>query len=490
MFNLLLKSHGLSAKIQINKSSAVVQQGYYAVGLMITKVISFFLLPYLASQLGLIEFARLETLLAIINGATIVVSLGMVNILYRKVGKSRSKAASHRIAAQLAGNAILIALFITLLGVITTPIHHPIISSIVHVSVIELWLCIALISTEGILGVSLAWLRMKEQAALFFQMMMMRALLYTAFVFIFLTHDLGLTWILVASLLAVLYQVFHLIYFQRKDTGLLFSLSSLRKTAFYGWPFVISGLAMYATQGMEVVLLAQKINPELLSSYVIAIKFFLIAALINQPFLLWWYPKRMQVIHQEKGSIKAGVGATLGVFIACFSSVIIWLWAPILIDFLFEDGIAPAKSFLPWLLIAGVLKQWGALYNLGCFSSENNRNQMYIELCTGGGCLVAFPIAIHFAGIYGALGVFILSQAGRLLAYWVISQRQYYVIYPIRLLLTGCVICLSAITLGLLGTRYLAEWHSLAPFILSLLLSAILVFGLVVLGRIGHAITQ
>ncbi|MBJ7538249.1 lipopolysaccharide biosynthesis protein [Marinomonas transparens] len=472
------------------QASALAQQGYYAVGLMLTKVISLFLLPYLAKQLGLVEFARLETLLAIINGATIVVGLGMVNLLYRKVGQSALHE-KKQITAAIAGNAVSVALLVLAFCLISTPIILPLLNSLVSLSIIEFWFCSALICIEGILGVSLAWLRMQDKAKLFFQMMVTRGVLYALFVSLGLAIGLGLTWVLFASLFAALYQVIHLIIIQYRDTRISFSWHSLYQTFLYGWPFVISGLAMYATQGMEVVILAQNVSPESLASYVIAVKLFLIAALLNQPFLLWWYPKRMGLIAEKNGLSRAGAGATLGVLLAMISSTLIWLWSPWVIGLLFADGVAPALSYLPWLLIAGVLKQWGALFNLGCFSSENSRTQMYIEVSTGVFCLIGFPIAIELAQVHGALAVFVMSQAIRLLAYWLISQHYLSVVYPVHELVKGIVLCVSLIFLASLFSRayvYQLDFTSFSACIgITLLMIAALAYKLQQVGRKIHA---
>jgi len=477
--------------------SVLLQQAYYALGLILTKVISLFLLPYLAKQLGLIEFARLETLLAVINGATIVVGLGMVNLLYRQVGQAKNTQETQTIVARLCGNAITVAL-ITLGGIaLFTPVLHSFIQSIVSLSVVEMWMCTLLISIEALLGVSLAWLRMQEKAGLFFQVMLTRGVIYALLIVSGLLLGWGLTWVLFASVLAALYQVLHLMALQYKSSGIQFSSASFKNTCLYGWPFVISGLAMYATQGIEIVLLAQSITPELLAAYAIAIKLFLIAALLNQPFQLWWYPKRVRLINQSNGSVKTGIGATLGVLLAMITSVIVWLWSPWVIDILFHEDIGPAKSYLPWLLLAGVLKQWGALFNIGCFHTEKSQAQMYIELSTGAFCFIGFPIGIHLASVYslesypaiaftevhGVLSVFVLSQALRLIAYWSVSQRYFSVTYPIGLLCKGVFGIAGIILVGGLILEFTEHSLSILTFSIRGLISVALLALLFLLGR-------
>ncbi|TDP01065.1 lipopolysaccharide biosynthesis protein [Marinomonas balearica] len=437
------------------EQSALAQQACYAIGIILSKAISLFLLPFVAGQLGLIEFARLETIIALLNGAAIVVSFGMVNLLYRQAGEAKDRSAKKRIVASLFGTTLCIAALIGGGVFLSFSISLPLINQITPLSASELILCTLIMSLEGIIGLCLAWLRMEEKAFIFLRSMLMRTLVYSLLTVIGLSLGYGLTFLLFASLAASLIQASELIVHQLKSSGVRFDAKALWHTLQYGWPFVLSGFAMYASQGMEVVILAQYTSPELLAAYAIAIKFFLIAALCNQPYLLWWYARRMNVLSNPHALRSAGTGATLGVLIAMASSLLVWLWSEWLILHLFDPAILQAMNFLPWLLAAGVLKQWGALYNLGCFSSENSRIQMYIELGTGAFCVICFPVLISSYGVHGALLTFVISQLGRLVAYWFVSQHVLYIAYPLGLLVKGALGLTSILLITLMTSTTL-----------------------------------
>ncbi|WCN08089.1 lipopolysaccharide biosynthesis protein [Marinomonas mediterranea] len=469
--------------------SALMQQACYAIGIILSKAISLFLLPFVASRLGLIEFARLETVIALLNGAVIIVSFGMVNLLYRQAGKATNDADKKQIVAQLIGTALCMAILIIVSVFLSFSMTLPLINQITTLSATELLLCTLIISLEGVLGLCLAWLRMEEKAFLFLRSMLMRTLVYSALTVIGLSYGYGLTFLLFASLAASLLQAIELIAHQLKSTGIQFNKPSLWQTLRYGWPFVLSGLAMYASQGMEIVILAQYISPEQLAAYAIAIKFFLIAALCNQPYLLWWYARRMNVLSDASKLSSAGTGATLGVLIAMTTSLLIWFWSEWLITLLFDDAILEAMHFLPWLLAAGVLKQWGALYNLGCFSSENSCAQMYIELSTGAFCAMCFPILIALYGVHGALYTFVFSQFGRLIAYWIVSQRVLHIRYPLTLLTKGILGLVVILMIAILTSMMLPSFSGsdamafVAPLTVPLCASIASLVWIVKLGR-------
>ena len=469
--------------------SAFAQQACYALGIILSKAISLFLLPFVANKLGLVEFARLETLIALLNGATIVVCFGMVNLLYRQVGKASKTESKHEIAAELVGTSLLIAACLMLSVLTLSPVLLPVVKELIELSLLELILCTLILTLEGTIGLSLAWLRMEEKAFLFLRSMLTRTILYCVLTVVGLQLGYGLTLMLSAAFIASLVQVIELLIYQFRSTGIQFRSQTTMQTLKYGWPFVISGLAMYASQGMEVVILAQHISPEQLAAYVIGVKFFLVAALCNQPYLLWWYARRMNLLSDHSKLATAGVGATLGVLFAMTTSLIVWLWADWLIRLLFAPEIQEAMDFLPWLLIAGVLKQWGALYNLGCFSHEKSHTQMYIEISTGAFCALSFPIMISMMGIKGALYTFVISQLLRLIAYWVISQHLLTVRYPFGLLTRGMfglsliLIMAGSIQSFLLKHEYTEGFFLLIPTIAPIIASLACALWLFKLGK-------
>lgn len=466
-----------SSSMHRQLSSALGQQACYAAGLFGMKVISFFLLPYLASTLGTAEFARMETLLALVNGATVVVGFGLVNSLYREAGLAGSNQQA-QIAATITGSALSIAGSVLLLALVASPWSLPWLNQYWPISTLEYWLLMVLISTEGILAVPLAWLRMQNRAGRFLQVMLTRTLLYALLAWGLLSQNWGLLGVLSAACIAVSYQVLHLLWLQYRDSGIRFKAKPLWMQMRYGLPFIISGLAMYASQGLDIVLLSQQIDAESLAAYSIAIKFFLMAALLSQPFQLWWYPRRIQLLKQVDGQQQAAEGAVKGALLALVLGVMVVAVAPVAIRLFFAESFWVAEQYLPWLVCAGILKQWGALFNLGCFTTDKSEIQMSIELSTGLLCFLLLPFAIGYYQITGALAVLLVSQALRLSAYIIISQRLLALNYAVKRLLYLSPVAL----LSMFFPLYFAQaFPNLAQELTVLLLWAALWSGVTVL---------
>ncbi len=455
----------LSGKWQ--NSPVVRQQACYAIGIIGMKAVAFLLLPFVTLQLGVVEFARLETLLALVNGATVIVGCGLVNNLYREAGLAEDDESRKKASATTTGTALTLAVISFLLLAGNSIWLLPVINQYWAVSQLEFLLLSLLISSEGVLAVPLAWLRMREEALRFLQLTLGRTLLYALLAVVLLQQGYGLMGVLTASLVAVLLQVTGLLWLQIKDAGIRIQVKSLTRQIRFGMPFVISGLAMYATQGLDILLLSQSADATTLAAYVLAVKFFLLAALLSQPFQLWWYPRRIALLKQEDGLNKAASGAMAGAIIASVLGLGVVVAAPLVTPLLFSPELQSLHQFLPWLILAGIFKQWGALFNLGCFATERSEIQMLIELVTGALCLLALPFAIDYGAASGygaaagAVSVLLVSQVLRLIAYLLISQRLLKLPYQKQHLIYALIPCLLIVAQSLLLAFNLIPAHSL-----------------------------
>ncbi len=451
---------------RILKHTALKQQACYAIGLFGMKLIGFLILPYLTKQLGVAEFARLETLLALVNGATVVVGCGLVNHLYRQAGQATTDTGRYRASAETLGSALMLGLLTWFALCLISPWSIPFLNQFWPISVLEYHLLAILISTEGVIAIPLAWIRMQERAKQFLFITLGRTLLYAVLVIGLIQLGLGVTGVLIASTLAVIAQVTVLLICHFRDTGIQISLPSLKQHVRFGAPFIVSGLAMYACQGLDIVLLSQAVSANELAAYALAVKFFLLAALFSQPFQLWWYPKRIALLQQPNGKQQAADGALAGGILATVIAMGVVTTTPMVSVYLFSPELQQLNQYLPWLALAGILKQWGALFNLGCFTTKRSEIQMIIELSTGAFCLLLFPIAISSWGIQGCLTVLIISQLLRLVAYFVISQKLLSLPYRVQPLALTTLICLPLMLAPTLLPDLNSSWITQGLFLL------------------------
>ncbi len=139
---------------------------YYAGGLLLMKGISLLMLPVLTHQLLPREYGQLEVLLTLINLGSLILGFGLVDALYRFAGLAKDEQERQQVVARMFGLVWLIALASLVLLWLLAPVVQawlPVETRLADVR----WVLCAL-PFEGVIGVPLAWLRMRNQARLFF----------------------------------------------------------------------------------------------------------------------------------------------------------------------------------------------------------------------------------------------------------------------------------------------------------------------------------
>lgn len=139
---------------------------YYAAGLLLMKGISLLMLPVLTHLLAPREYGQLEVLLTIINLGSLILGFGLVDALYRFAGMAADEGERKQVVARVFGLVWIIALASLVLLWWLAPLVQRLLPTETRLADVR-WVLSAL-AFEGVIGVPLAWLRMRNQARLFF----------------------------------------------------------------------------------------------------------------------------------------------------------------------------------------------------------------------------------------------------------------------------------------------------------------------------------
>ncbi|MGL5043431.1 MAG: lipopolysaccharide biosynthesis protein, partial [Plesiomonas sp.] len=152
--------------MRIKIPAALQQMFFYGLGLILMKGISLLMLPVFTHYLSTAEFGQLEVLLALINIGTLLLGLGLVDALYRFAGVSHTPEERNQVAGTLFGQTLIIAILGVLVLLPFSAHIAALLPGVVSVSAVR-WALIS-IALEGVIGIPLAWIRMKGMARFFF----------------------------------------------------------------------------------------------------------------------------------------------------------------------------------------------------------------------------------------------------------------------------------------------------------------------------------
>ncbi|ANB51319.1 lipopolysaccharide biosynthesis protein [Aeromonas veronii] len=392
---------------------------YYAGGLLLMKGISLLMLPVLTHQLLPREYGQLEVLLTLINLGSLILGFGLVDALYRFAGLAKDEQERQQVVARMFGLVWLIAL----------------------ASLVLLWLLAPVVQ---------AWLRMRNQARLFFVATAGKAVIQSLLTGWWLWLGWGVSGVLASGTLTCVALALLLSLWQWRDSGICFDWQHYRPLLRYGLPLVVSGLAGFALSGLDRWLLADVVGEALLAYYAVAGKLALAVGLLLQPFALWWYPRRFMLLREPDGLRLNAHYSVMGSVLGFVTAGIVGLTAPLLIRWLTPESYHGAIAYIPLLVLGMAVRNVSDLLNVGCFSGEKSNAQMVINLGCSALGVAGFLLAIPPFGVAGVIWTLLLVYLVRALAFYLVSQRLLPLPYRLS--------TLWASSLGALAMVWLGQW--------------------------------
>lgn len=402
---------GLSAGIR----AAVL----YGASLAWTKAMSMLTLPLLTAMLVPADFARLELLSSAAEIAALLTAGGLMDTTYRFAGTD--DAAGRRAASQILGLGVVIALAGVALSfgfarqaaaAMPLPTTAP-----------EITLLGVAVAMEAVLAVPLAWLRMRGQAGLYAAATSARVTLQVALIVICVGSGWGVAGVLAGGAIAAVTAGSALAARQVRTTGLVIEPGTWGRLLAYSVPLIGSGLASFVLGTADRWLLAGAVPAATLGLYGLAAKISLIAALLTQPFELWWYPQRIALAATAAGRERSAklviTGAALVMLAAASASVA----GPLLITALTPPAYHLAAAYVPWLAGALALQSLGSLVNVGCYAGRTTMMPLAINGTAAAVALAGYLLLIPAYGVAGAIAATVLAQLVRFSLFLILSQR-------------------------------------------------------------------
>ncbi|WP_419810867.1 lipopolysaccharide biosynthesis protein [Bacterioplanoides sp.] len=411
------------------QTSGVVSQAlYYGIGIVLMKGVSLLMMPYLTRQLTPMEYGLLEALVVLADIGTIVMGFGLVEALYRFVGEADTRQ-RETIVASCTG----LTLVITLLAVLLLAVFQSQLLALLPLGIgqLELWLIAVPTLAEGLIVIPLTLMRMQSMAKQFCIYNVIKVLLQASLIVLLLESDSdaysNIQAVLIAGAIASTMLVCLLIRYLLRQSGGFSQIVSLNRTVVgqlsrYGGPIVLSRMGLFAITGLDRWLLADRVGVEQLAVYAIASKFALILGLMMQPFALWWFPARFQLLQQDNGPQRCADFALLGTNIGIFLGAAMVLTLPAFVLLVLPQSYHAAASIVVWLALVNVLKNAGDLLNLGCFAGNSSQSQMWIQWACAAVAITGYWWLVPVYGVWGAVWVLLLVYGLRLLSFYIVSQ--------------------------------------------------------------------
>lgn len=393
----------------------------YALSIAVAKGLSLLLMPWVARHLPPEDYGRIEMIASTLEFLGLLLAFGLGDMLFRFSSGESDEGERHRRAAAIAGLSIGLALVCA----VTLQLLAPLIRDVVRVPIGEGALRLALlgVSVGGMIELPLAWLRARNRPFVYLGFAAARAALQFAAIAWLVSIDPHAESVIVGSSAVELLLAAALLVLQFRDTGVRFTRQSLRWLHGYSLPLLVGGLATFVLGTCDRWLLVGQIPTSELGLYGVAAKLALAAALVSQPFGLWWYARRLAVLGEPGGLARSADAVALGFAVLAIGATAVCLAGPAFVRLLLPPAYLPAAGWIPWLVLAGVLNETASLINVGCYARRTTWLVAVVNALGAAVAAVGYIAFIPAMGVDGAILATVLAHAARIAGFLIAGQR-------------------------------------------------------------------
>ena len=402
---------------------------YYMASIVLTKGFSLLTIPLMTNFVSPADYGHLDVVVSFMEFLGLVFAMGLADTLFRFASNQKTETAQAKVAAEIIGTGITLAVMLGILVQFFVPLFLASLPIEFGEGAIRAGFLAATLS--GLIALPLAWVRLKDRPFSFFIFTAMRGFLLAVTTTTVAWAGYDIETILYANAAVDILIASLILGSMIRDTGISFRLEAFKRSLNYGLPLVGGSLAMFALGALDRWFLVGTVSNISLAHYAVATKLALAAPLLMQPFSLWWFSQRYDILAQTNGREKTADIVSVGFIILLISAATISLLAPLFIHITMPEEYMKTVAYLPWLVLIAILNESTGLFNLGVYRKNHGYLVLTINSLAALVALIGYWVAIPTYGIIGAIGVTIVAQSTRLCLYVVLGQREITIPYAL-----------------------------------------------------------
>lgn len=417
--------------------------------------------------------------------SSVLIGMGLEQILFRFAGSENNIEKRRNIASELFGITIIIAIISFFISWLISPLLSNSLPG--NISRYNIILILAIVSLEGCISVPLGWMRMTNNIVPFFLSTTLRAMLQAVLAVVFILYGRGISGVLEASLIATVLQSIILFFYHVKSAGISLNKKTTKLTLIYGIPIVGSGILSFVQNGFDRWIIANTTSLMELAQYAIALKFGLAIVLLFQPFSMWWNPKRFSILNEINGKSQFAKSVSIGTVMLLIITPIILIASPFIVHNIFPESYYGAIPYIIWVCSFMLIKELTELFNVGCFIGNSTKIQFIINLTSSFIAIILMSFLSEYYFVYGVTTALIVAQIVRFTLFYISSQSNIRIDYPIKKLLSFIIFSISLYSVNIFLDNSIASIIMLVSIPIAQVLYAINI-GLIprVLKRYGN----
>jgi O-antigen/teichoic acid export membrane protein len=396
----------------------------YGLGTILAKALGFFMIPVYTHYLAPVDYGILEMLDLSMALLGMFLSLGIAPALLRSYLAAPSQEEKRVVVSSAFIFVTVTALITLILGLVAI---RSVSVLIFGPSIPPKYLLLSF--TSFILGyivnVPYVYFRALEASGTFVTIdtlsLVLQLLLNVVFVVVF---QLGLSGVLVSSVICVSLQVIPLSTWLVRETGLRLRRRPLEEMIRFGLPLIFSNLALFTLNFSDRFFLKHLQSLDVVGIYAVGYKFgFMVSYLVVQPFMVMWQ-SRMYIIFEKADHPEIFQQiSVLYSLVLTYVATAIAILSPEIVHFMVNSKFSSSRDVIPIVSFAYVIWGMGYYAQLGMFLT--NRTGIIGALSVAAAALnlaLNYFLILHY-GMLGAAWATILSFLAIAVANYRFSQK-------------------------------------------------------------------
>ena len=398
----------------------------YGLGTMVSRIVSFFLLPLYTRYLTPSDYGVLETV-EISNGVLgVVVTVGIAMALSRFYYEpEETKERNMVVSTTFITYMVIGVCSLPILMLICTPLSVWLFETEAYGYYFRIGFTILVIG--ALLDIGMVYLRVIKKPVIFISITLSRLVILISLNIVFIVYfRLGVIGILYSSLIVKSIYGLLMTSYILWTTGVGFSFSLSKEMLKYALPMIPSRLANTLVKQSDKYFILHFLGTADMGIYSLALKLGnAVHNLLTIPFNLAYIPRRFEIMKQSDARDIYSRVFTYYVFFLGYVGLCISLLLPEILDIMVTEEFERAGAIVPAVVFSMILYGCHFHFNFGILYSKKTKYLAYINVLSALLMLACNFFLIQAFGLWGGVLSSIITMGIQAWLLYVVSNRLF-----------------------------------------------------------------
>lgn len=422
-------------------SKTVKYAGIYAIGVFLSRTVSFIMLPIYTRFLTPENYGTIELLTMTIDIFGLIAGIGLTAAVFRFYYKYDSEIKRRQVISTIMILLISFYMFASFVGIISSDLLGKLIIADQPNAGLYFKLIFIVFAFQVFIETPLTFIKAQQRPILFVFISVLKLILQLSFnIYFVVVLNMAVLGVLYSSLIASVVIGLILAVYTFKSVGFRFNRKIAYSLIMFGAPFILSNIGDFILTFSDRYFLKAYTDLHTVGVYSLGYKIgFILWIFPVTPIMNIWSPQRFEVVKQPNAKqINQKVFIFFNiVLITC--ALCISLFSHDLFRIMSEPSFWDAYKIVPVIMLAYIVQGWTVFVNFGVIYSEKTHYLAVGTMSSAVSILIFSYLLIPRFGAFGAASATLIAFYLRFSIIFYFAQKS----YQLKLPWSKCLLLLS-----------------------------------------------